>query len=284
MMERINNMNDMQLLSRNIRNKGKTIGFVPTMGFLHQGHLSLISKAKAENDTCIVSVFVNPTQFGPHEDFSAYPRDLERDAGLAENAGADVIFCPTGAEIYPEDYRTFVEVTELSAILCGQNRPAHFRGVTTIVAILFNIVMPDRAYFGQKDAQQAFIISRMVTDLKMNIEMKIVPTVREADGLAMSSRNSYLSSDQRKAATVLFRSLVHGRDLYRAGQTDPLILRQEMIRMIKAEQLAVIDYVELVDPDTFAAVGPQSTCYLALMAVRIGKTRLIDNLLFTPET
>ncbi|MCL6636151.1 MAG: pantoate--beta-alanine ligase, partial [Peptococcaceae bacterium] len=230
---------------RQARAGGRTIGFVPTMGYLHEGHLELMRRARQRCDTVIVSIFVNPAQFGPNEDYARYPRDLERDARMAAEAGVDAIFNPAVEEMYPRGYCTYVNVEGITEKLCGLSRPGHFRGVATVVTKLFNIVKPDCAFFGQKDAQQVLVIKRMAADLNMDLEVVTVPTVREADGLAMSSRNVYLDPGQRRAALVLSRSLFKARDLFSAGERDAAEIRRLVVDMIKAEPLADIDYVEI---------------------------------------
>ncbi|MBN2384683.1 pantoate--beta-alanine ligase [bacterium] len=281
MIEVITDLEAMRDVSKRVRDAGQTIGFVPTMGYLHSGHQSLILQAAAENDFPVLSIFVNPTQFAPDEDYETYPRDLARDSALAEAAGCRLIFAPPPQAIYPLDYSTYIEVTGVSALYCGKSRPTHFRGVTTIVAKLLNIVSPDRAYFGQKDAQQAFIIQKMVRELNMDVQIVVLPIVREADGLAMSSRNTYLSPEQRKAARVLHRALLQGRELFRGGLVKPDELKRAMVELIQAEPLARIDYVELVEPETFTPARSGTDPMLALLAVYVGQTRLIDNLLFS---
>jgi len=263
--------------------KNKRLGFVPTMGYLHAGHLSLIKKAKEENDLVVMSVFVNPTQFAPGEDFESYPRDIERDYQLAAEAGADVVFYPSVSEIYAPGASTVVEVTgDITKKLCGASRPAHFKGVTTVVNILFNITRPDRAYFGQKDAQQAIIIKKMVRDLHMPVRVVVCPIVREADGLAMSSRNIYLSPEERSEATVLNRALTQAEEFLKSG-TDGCnrmdALRSLITQKIITSPLAQIDYVEILDGETLESIEfilPGKPA-LAAVAVRFGKTRLIDN-------
>lgn len=262
---------------RQTRAKGRTVGFVPTMGYLHEGHLELMRRAKERCDTVIVSIFVNPTQFGPKEDFARYPRDLERDARMAEGVGVDAIFNPSVEEIYPAGYCTYVDMERITEKLCGLSRPGHFRGVATVVTKLFNIVTPDCAFFGQKDAQQVLVIKRMAADLNMDLEVVTVPTVREADGLAMSSRNVYLEPEQRRAALVLSQSLRKAREAVRAGERDAAKIRQLVVDMIGAEPLAEIDYIELYShPELETLATIQGPALLAL-AVKIGRTRLIDN-------
>lgn len=257
--------------------EGLTIGLVPTMGYLHEGHLSLIERARKENDRVVVSIFVNPTQFGPNEDLESYPRDLKHDMALCEGAGADLIFHPTPAEMYPEGFCSYVDMDVLTKELCGLSRPVHFRGVCTVVSKLFHIVTPDRAYFGEKDAQQLAVIRRMVLDLNMDIEIVGCPIVREPDGLAKSSRNTYLSPEERKAALVLSRSIFAGKQLVEQGETNAETVRSEMCRIIEAEPLAKIDYVKIVDLNTMQQIPTLDRPFLAAIAVYIGKTRLIDN-------
>jgi pantoate--beta-alanine ligase len=263
------------------RRRGRTIGLVPTMGALHAGHLSLIEAARAETDYVVVSIFVNPTQFGPKEDLNRYPRPLERDLELCGAAGVDLVFHPRPEGMYPPDYRTFVEVTALQDVLCGASRQGHFRGVATVVLKLFNLVQPDRAYFGQKDAQQARIIQQMVRDLNVPVEVRVCPIVREADGLALSSRNDYLEAEERRQATVLYRALNEARRRIGAGERDPAVVRQVMVEQIASVPGAVLDYAAVVVADTLQApaqIVAERPILLAL-AVRFGGTRLIDNLL-----
>ena len=268
----------MRRLSLSARTDGKTIGLVPTMGYLHEGHASLIRAARAETDLVVLSIFVNPPQFAPGEDFERYPRDLERDKRLAKGAGADIIFHPSAADMYPEGFSTYVEETALSKHLCGLPRPTHFRGVTTVVLKLFNIVQPDVAYFGQKDAQQALIIKRMVRDLNVPTRIKVLPTVREADGLALSSRNDYLSPEERKGATILYRALMQARKLVRMGETDAARIKKTIRRMIESSRGAKIDYVSVVDRDSLEDINELQGNVLVALSVFIGKTRLIDNI------
>ena len=256
-----------------------SLGFVPTMGFLHEGHLSLVRRAKAENKFVAVSIFVNPSQFGPQEDLAAYPRDLERDINLLEGEGVNLIWTPTESIMYPPEYQTWVEVSEITKKLEGASRPTHFRGVTTVVTKLFNVIQPDRAYFGQKDAQQAAVIRQMVSDLNMPLEIVICPISRETDGLARSSRNTYLDPDQRKAATVLSRSLQAARAAYDSGERDGEKIRKTMLDVLSTEPLARVDYVSCADPLTLDELKKITQSALLSMAVFIGKTRLIDNLI-----
>ncbi len=266
------------------RGEGHSVGLVPTMGYLHEGHKSLIEKAVSENGQVVVSDFVNPTQFGANEDLSTYPRDIDRDAALCEAAGADVIFHPAPEEMYAPDSCTFVDMDRLTKGLCGKTRPTHFCGVCTVVSKLFNIVTPDRAYFGQKDAQQLAVIRRMVRDLNFNIVIVGCPIVREQDGLAMSSRNTYLSEKERKAALVLHKSLTVGEELLHAGEKDAEKVKAAILKQIRTEPLARVDYVELVDAENLEPVKKIDGPILAALAVYIGKTRLIDNFSYAPET
>jgi pantoate--beta-alanine ligase len=265
---------------RALRDKlGGTVGFVPTMGYLHEGHLALVRKARAENAAVIVSIYVNPTQFGPAEDFGAYPRDIDRDLQLLREIGVDIVFVPSDDEMYPPEFSSWVDVEKVTERLEGASRPRHFRGVTTVVAKLFNIVRPSRAYFGQKDAQQVAVIKRMVTDLNVGTEVVVVPTLRENDGLAMSSRNIYLNPEERQAATVLFRALTLARQLREDGEKDPERIRRQMVLLVRKEALAVIDYVSIADTDTLQELDLIEGPVLASLAVRIGRTRLIDNVI-----
>ena len=268
-----------QRLCEAFRRGGKTIGFVPTMGFLHEGHLSLMRRARAENGVVVVSIFVNPTQFAQGEDFGSYPRNLEGDLVKAEGVGADLVFAPSADSMYPKGFRTFVEVSEITAGLCGASRPGHFRGVATVVAKLFNLVKPCRAYFGQKDYQQSVVVRRLVADLNFDLDVVVLPTVREPDGLAMSSRNARLGPDQRRAALVLHRSLSLSEARVRAGERNAKAILDEMRAVIEAEPLAQIDYIALCDPETLEAVNRIEGPTLAALAVRFGSTRLIDNAL-----
>ncbi|MBE9501525.1 MAG: pantoate--beta-alanine ligase [Dehalococcoidia bacterium] len=254
------------------------VGFVPTMGYLHQGHLALVQQARAENKTVVVSIFVNPTQFGPKDDLAAYPRDPERDLALLEKEGTDIVFMPSAEEMYPEGFSSWVEVDKVTDRLEGAFRPGHFRGVATIVAKLFNSVQPHRAYFGQKDAQQLIVIKKMVSDLNMDLEVVAVPTVRDPDGLAMSSRNTYLDPEERKAALVLWNALSLAQELWSKGERNAERLRQEMSALIQKEPRAKIDYVSVADPDSLEELSQIEGTALVSMAVRIGKTRLIDNI------
>ena len=259
------------------RKQGLSVGLVPTMGYLHEGHKSLIDRAVAENDRVVVSDFVNPIQFGAGEDLATYPRDIEADKRLCGQAGAHLIFHPQPAEMYAPDFSTYVEMQEVSEGLCGKTRPTHFRGVCSVVCKLFHIVMPDRAYFGQKDAQQLAVIRRMVRDLDMDIQIVGCPIIREPDGLAKSSRNTYLNEEERKAALVLSKAVFHGQDMMEKGERDAGTILPSMKKLIEAEPLAKIDYVEMVDADTIAPLAKAQGRVLTAMAVYIGSTRLIDN-------
>jgi pantoate--beta-alanine ligase len=278
-MKVITKIAEMQKEADRLRMQGKKIGLVPTMGYLHEGHLSLIREAKKRSDVVVMSIFVNPTQFGPDEDFEDYPRDFNRDVELAKSVGCDIIFYPDAKDVYPVPYLTYVEVEKITKVLCGVSRSTHFRGVTTIIAKLFNIVKPHLAIFGQKDAQQAIVIKRMVTDLNFDIEIIVAPIVREKDGLAMSSRNTYLSKNQRKQALVLYRSLMAAKKMIEAGERNTTILKSRMREMIEQQPEAVIDYIEIVDTMN---LEPQTELHgevLIALAVKIGKPRLIDNII-----
>ncbi|MGN0501378.1 MAG: pantoate--beta-alanine ligase [Ruminococcus sp.] len=259
------------------KREGLTVGFVPTMGYLHEGHKSLMQAARANNDKVVVSVFVNPMQFGPNEDLESYPRDFEKDCALCESVGVDLILHPEPEEMYADGFCSYVDMNGLTTELCGKSRPIHFRGVQTVVLKLFNIVKPDRAYFGQKDAQQLAVIKRMVKDLNVDTEIVGCPIVREADGLAKSSRNTYLNHDERKAALILSRSLKLGRELIENGETDAKAVIKAITDSINTEPLAKIDYVDVVDFDTITPIDKIGKSVLVAIAVYIGKTRLIDN-------
>ncbi len=259
------------------RKEGLTVGYVPTMGYLHEGHASLMKKSVEDNDRTVASIFVNPMQFGPTEDLEAYPRDLDRDAALCEEIGVDLIFHPEVEEMYEDGFCSFVDMNGLTKGLCGKTRPTHFRGVCTVVNKFFNIVKPDRAYFGQKDAQQLAVIKRMVADLNMDIEIIGCPIVREADGLAKSSRNTYLSEEERRAALCLSKSIFLAESLVKDGETSAEIIKAEMRKVLEAEPLARIDYVEAVNSLTIEPVTEVKPGTLIAIAVYIGKTRLIDN-------
>jgi pantoate--beta-alanine ligase len=267
----------------NVRRQGKRIGFVPTMGALHEGHLSLVRASKAETDCTVVSIYVNPTQFGPTEDFARYPRNLERDLELLAAEQVEAVFAPDDLEMYPPGYNTWVEVKGISEPLEGQCRPGHFRGVATVVLKLFNIVQPDVAYFGAKDYQQSLVVRQLIRDLHLPIELKVLPTVREPDGLAMSSRNSYLNPDARQRACVLWKSLRLAQEMVDRGEKNPATIMEAMQQLILTVPGTAIDYVALVDPETLAPVTELSGPTLAAVAVRLEGTRLIDNLLLTPR-
>ncbi|MCS6949694.1 MAG: pantoate--beta-alanine ligase [bacterium] len=260
------------------REDGKTIGFVPTMGYFHEGHLSLMRRAKAECDLCVVSLFVNPTQFGPTEDYQRYPRDFARDAAMAESVGVDLLFAPEVEEMYPNGYQTYVEVTEVTRRLEGAARPGHFRGVATVCAKLFNIVQADRAYFGKKDYQQLKVIQRMVRDLNLPVEIVPCETVREPDGLAMSSRNVYLQPAERQAATVLYRALCAGRDAILAGERDAATVQRVIEQVIATEPLVQPEYVDVADAETLEPLTVLQGEVLLSLAARVGIARLIDNI------
>ncbi|MCL6520178.1 MAG: pantoate--beta-alanine ligase [Armatimonadetes bacterium] len=273
----LHTINEAREYISNARREGKKIGLVPTMGYFHEGHLSLMRRARVENDVVVVSLFVNPAQFGPNEDFARYPRDVDRDARLAEEVGVDVIFNPSVEEMYPEGYATFVNVEGITETLEGEFRPGHFRGVATVVLKLFNILPADRAYFGLKDYQQLLVVKKMVNDLNLPIEIVPMPIIREEDGLAMSSRNTYLNNEERRAAVVLYKALQYANELVKYGLTDGKRLEHEVEEYIRKEPLARIDYVAVRDPDNLAPVVEISKPVVLLLAVRIGSTRLIDN-------
>jgi pantoate--beta-alanine ligase len=260
-----------------------SVGFVPTMGYLHEGHLSLVKKARQENDQVVVSIYVNPTQFAPDEDLSSYPRDLERDTAFLEEEQVDVLWNPASEILYPAHYQTWVVVENVTRLLEGSFRPTHFKGVTTIVSKLFNAVQPDRAYFGQKDAQQAVVIKQMTRDLNYPVEIVVCPIIREPDGLAMSSRNLYLDPAQRKAAVCLSRGLIQARNAFQSGETDADRLRALVAEVVNNEPLAQLQYVSCADPVTLEEIEDHVHSALVSLAVFVGKTRLIDNILL-PET
>ena len=269
----------MQLAAAGARGMGRRIGFVPTMGALHEGHLSLVRAARQRADLTVVSIFVNPAQFGPGEDYRSYPRDRAADSALLIREGVDILFAPDAEEIYPPDFQTSVLVERLSEPLCGRFRPGHFRGVATVVLKLFNIVSPDGAFFGRKDAQQSIIIQRLVRDLNLPVEVVVCPIVREPDGLAMSSRNAYLSAEERAAAPVLHRSLERARELLLGGERRAGILIGEMRKLVEAEPRARMDYIEAVDAATLSPLALLSGRVLLALAVWVGSARLIDNML-----
>ena len=256
----------------------RPVGLVPTMGYLHDGHLALVRHARSESATVVVTIFINPTQFGPSEDLSSYPRNLERDLDFLAQEGVDVVFVPPASEMYPAGYSSWVDVEGITSVLEGASRPGHFRGVATVCNKLFNIVAAERAYFGQKDAQQVAVITKMVHDLNMNLDIVVVPTVRETGGLAMSSRNAYLGPEQRAAAKVLYRALTSARDMCQEGCLDVALVRERMADVVRSEPLASLDYATVVDPASFAELGSLDGSALAVIAVRIGSTRLIDNM------
>ncbi len=268
---------------RAARRQGRSVGLVPTMGALHAGHASLVRAARAADGFVVVSIFVNPTQFGPHEDLDRYPRPFEQDLALCGELGVDLVFAPQPATMYPPGFRTWVEVTGLQDVLEGASRPGHFRGVATVVLKLFNLVQPDRAYFGQKDAQQARLLVQMVRDLDVPVEVRVLPTVREPDGLALSSRNKYLDADQRRHAAALSRALAEARDRVAAGERDGEALRALLTERVAATPGAALDYAAVVDADTLAPVARLSGPTLLALAVRFGTTRLIDNVLLPGE-
>ncbi|MDR5658710.1 pantoate--beta-alanine ligase [Serpentinicella sp. ANB-PHB4] len=278
-MQIVSTVEALRKIIKSKKSEGKSIGFVPTMGFLHEGHLSLIKRAKAENDFVVVSVFVNPTQFGPNEDLSVYPRDLERDTELSEKSGADLIFHPTVEVMYPEGSKTTVNVTDITEKLCGASRPGHFQGVTTVVTKLFNIVSPHRAYFGEKDAQQLAVIQKMVEDLNMDIEVVPCPIVREKDGLAMSSRNVNLTEEDRKAALVLSKSLMAAKEMIEQGEKKVDVIYETVKSVIESENKVEIDYIEIVDGVTLEAIDEIEGKVLIALAAKVGKVRLIDNII-----
>jgi len=257
---------------------GRSVGFVPTMGYLHEGHLSLVRRARAENDVVIVSIFVNPTQFGPTEDFEKYPRDPQRDLTMLQQERADIVFMPSAVEMYPEGFSAYVDVGGVTEVLEGAHRPGHFRGVATVVLNLLNIVQPTRAYFGQKDAQQLVVIRKMVNDLNLNVEVVPCATVRETGGLAMSSRNVFLSPDERRAALILFRALSLSERLWRTGERDANKLRDRLKGLVAREPLASVDYISVAHPETLQELESMDGPTLVSLAIRIGETRLIDNL------
>ncbi len=281
-MKRIISLIEMQSLSASLRMEGKTIGFVPTMGFLHEGHISLMKEASRRCDQVIVSIFVNPLQFGPKEDFEKYPRDSEGDALKCKEAGADVLFLPRREEIVGEESRTFVAMGKIMEVLCGASRPGHFQGVATIVLKLLNLVQPHMLFLGEKDFQQTVILKKMVRDFFMPVRVEVVPTVRESDGLAMSSRNSYLTPEERKSAAVLYRAMKKGEERFRQGETEASVLKALMAGEITKERGAKIDYLEIADPEGLDSVEKITREARIVLAVWIGKTRLIDNMALSP--
>ena len=275
----IKSIKEMKEVIKKEKSKGKTVGFVPTMGYLHKGHVSLIKCSKKENDITVVSIFVNPIQFGKNEDLDKYPRDINRDYYICKEEGVDYVFFPSYEEMYPEGYSTYVEVKGLTEGLCGAFRPGHFKGVTTVVTKLFNIVNPDRAYFGKKDYQQFKVIKKMVEDLNMDVEVIGCPLIREEDGLALSSRNKYLSSEERKSALSLSKALFHAKKLFEKGETNPEKIKREMEKIIKSYPLVKeIQYIEIVNPETLEPKKVVEKGDVIALAVYVGDTRLIDNI------
>lgn len=279
-MKIINSARDMQLYSEDLRLQGKKISFVPTMGFFHEGHLALMREAKKKADFVVVSIYVNPTQFGPREDLAKYPRDFDRDCRMAQSVGVDVIFFPPNEEMYPDGYQTYINVERVTQNLCGLSRPGHFRGVATVCAKLFNIVKPHVAVFGKKDFQQYVTIKRMVADLNLDLEINGLATVREADGLAMSSRNVYLNEEERKSALQLSRSLELAQKLYESGERSSKIIIEAVTKLIKSAPYTDIDYVKICDTVSLADIEQMENEAVIALAVRVGNTRLIDNHVF----
>lgn len=275
----IQDINEMNLYVTELRREGLTIGLVPTMGALHEGHLSLMEYAKRDADIVIASIFVNPAQFGPKEDFKEYPRDEDGDKKKLESVGIDTLFLPSSSAMYPGGFRTYVEVEGLSHIMCGEARPIHFRGVATVVLKLFNIVRPHKAFFGQKDFQQTVILRRMAYDLNTGVDVVVLPTVREEDGLAMSSRNKYLNQEERKASTVLFSSLRKAAGMFERGERSADILKKEIVEMIAREPLSQLEYIVIANPETLQEEHEAREGTVIALAARIGKTRLIDNII-----
>jgi pantoate--beta-alanine ligase len=278
-MKIIKTISEMRDYSRELREGGETIGFAPTMGYLHDGHISLFKSAKSQNTKAVVSIFVNPTQFGPAEDLSTYPRDIEGDLEKCAKASVDAVFIPEAREMYPDGYSTYVDILGVTAVMEGARRPGHFRGVTTVVAKLFNIVMPHKAYFGQKDYQQTVVVRRMARDLNMGTEIVVLPTVREPDGLAMSSRNAYLSPGERAAATVIYRALSSARNLYDAGERHAEAFIIKVREAVEDEPLVELEYAEAADAETLSPIKEIDGKAVLAVAARVGKTRLIDNVL-----
>lgn len=274
---------EMKNIARDLKRQGKRIGLVPTMGYLHEGHLSLVRECVEKADRTVVSVFVNPTQFGPDEDFRQYPRDLERDSEILEKEGVDYLFSPDTGQVYPQGFKTYVEVNDLQDKLCGRSRIGHFRGVCTVILKLFNILDPDLAFFGQKDAQQAIILKKMAQDLDLDVKIEVLPIVREEDGLALSSRNGYLNPEQRRAALSLSRSLREVQQMIDKGERNTTLLKQKMQGIINSESLARIDYIEIVDMENLDPLPRIERGALIAIAVYIGKVRLIDNVIVCLE-
>jgi len=281
-MQIITHIAEMQSVADSLRRQGKKIGFVPTMGFLHEGHLSLIRQAREVSDIVIASIFVNPTQFGQNEDFDHYPRHVEGDRMKCEAASVNILFTPDEKEMYPKKPTVFITAEEISDILEGAVRSGHYRGVATVVAKLFNIVKPQTAFFGQKDYQQCVVIKRMVKELNMDLEISIGPTIREADGLAMSSRNSYLNTEERRTAAIIFRALSNAEHLVKSGTKEPDKLKRKMEAVLLAGKGISIDYIEIADPETLAPLTSVTGKTVILVAVRLGRTRLIDNIQVEP--
>ncbi|AIH04775.1 MULTISPECIES: pantoate--beta-alanine ligase [Thermodesulfobacterium] len=282
MVEVIKTIPEMKAKVKELKKQGYKIGFVPTMGYLHEGHLSLVRKAKSLADKVVVSIFVNPLQFGPREDFREYPRDLERDLSLLEKENVDVVFVPSEEEMYPSDYQTYVEVVNLTDKLCGAFRPGHFKGVTTVVLKLFNIIQPDIAVFGEKDYQQLLVIKQMVKDLNLDIEIVGSPTVREPDGLAMSSRNIYLSPKERESAVSLNRALELAEKLVKEGEKNPEKIKKTLFEFLRMHPYLIVQYIEIVDPETLDPVEVIEKPVVCAIAAYVGKARLIDNRLIKP--
>jgi pantoate--beta-alanine ligase len=278
-MEVIKKLSEMQTRVSSIKEKNETIGFVPTMGALHEGHISLMRNARDENDKLIVSIFVNPTQFDSRDDFKSYPRRLDKDIEVAESVNVDIVFAPNAEELYDEEFCTYVLQTKLTEPLCGKLRPGHFKGVTTIITKLFNIVKPDRAYLGQKDYQQNIVIKRLVRDLNMTIDIKILPTVRDRDGLAFSSRNKHLNPQERSNALCIYNALLKAKTMYSSRVKDANKIIEEMTSIIKSEKYTEIDYVSIVNHNTLEDVSRINGKAVAAVAVRVGDTRLIDNII-----
>lgn len=279
----IKTIDEIKSIVKSVKLSGKTIGLVPTMGYLHNGHLSLVKQSKLKNDVTIVSIFVNPTQFGPTEDLQKYPRDIERDTQMLDNEGVDYIFLPDAKEIYPDDFETYVEVTRISKKQEGEFRPTHFKGVTTIVSILFNCICPDNAYFGRKDAQQGTIIKKMVKDLKMNINIELMPIIRESDGLALSSRNIYLSTEEREKALLLSKSLNDAKNMIENGELSVNAIIKKVNNIFLKESTVHLNYIRIVESSGFNEIEElqKGKEYYILIAAKIGNTRLIDNILLT---
>lgn len=278
-MKSITKIKEMRSVVKALKSQGKTIGLVPTMGYLHEGHMSLIRESIKKAESTVVSIFVNPTQFGQTEDFKDYPRDLKRDSEILEEEGVNYLFAPEAEEMYPEGYKTYVEVCDFRDMLCGRSRPGHFRGVCTIVLKLFNIVNPDFSFFGQKDAQQAIILKKMVKDLDLEVKIEVLPIIREEDGLTLSSRNAYLNTEERMAALVLSKSLSEAQKMIEKGERDVESIIKRMKEIVKGEPLARIDYIEVVDMDNLNPLTGIRKKALVALAVFIGKIRLIDNVI-----